>query len=80
MSERPELGKITRTNGIAGQLSYSVPVTYVGEETRVVEFVGNELGGPVVMITGSAGQTFVDEPSRFGEFGPTWVRRFFGIE
>ena len=80
MSERPELGKITRTTGIAGQISYRVPVTYPDEETRAVEFVGNEYGGPVVMITRTTGQTPVDDASRFGDFSPTWVRRFFGVE
>jgi hypothetical protein len=78
MDITPELGTITRTNGIAGQYSYRVPVTYPGEGTSVVEFVGNEHGGPIVMISSGGAQTFVSEPERFGEFSPEWVRRFFG--
>lgn len=78
----PALGKIVRTNGIAGQVSYRVDVTYPGEPVKPVVFVGNELGGPVVMITTAAGgdetQVFVDDPARFGTFGPEWVRQFFG--
>ncbi|MBM4574926.1 hypothetical protein GS896_25505 [Rhodococcus hoagii] len=75
----PELGAITRTSGVAGQFSYRVPVTYPGEGTRTVEFVGSEYGGPITMIS-NGNQTFVSEPERFGEFSPTWVRRFFGAE
>ena len=37
---------------------------------------------PVVMITTAASgdetQVFVDDPARFGTFGPEWVRQFFG--
>ena len=78
----PTLGNIVRSNGIAGQLSYRVDVTYPGEPCKPVVFVGNELGGPIVMITtssnGTEAQVFVDDPARFGVFGPEWVRRFFG--
>ncbi|ULD39026.1 hypothetical protein [Rhodococcus qingshengii] len=77
MSDKPEIGKISRANGIAGQYSFSVPVTYPGEDTSVVQFVGNTNGGPIVMITGNGTQTFVRDPERFGEFSPEWIRRFF---
>jgi hypothetical protein len=73
------IGKIRRSNGVAGQVSYSVDVTYPDEPTSRVEFVGSTYGGPVVMVTNS-GQTFVVNPGRFGEFGPDWVRRFFGVD
>lgn len=82
----PTLGPIKRTVGVAGQVAYSVEVTYPGEEPRPVTFVGSTSGGPVVMVTRSAlvgevVQTFVSEPAaRFGTFGPRWVRRFFGVE
>jgi hypothetical protein len=72
----PALGMIVRHAGIAGQYSYTVPVTYEGEETRTVEFVGNVYGGPIVMVT-DADQVLVTEPERFGRFSPEWVRRFF---
>lgn len=78
MGITPELGTITRINAVAGQYKYRVPVTYPGEATSVVEFVGNEYGGPIVVISSSGAQTFVSEPERFGEFSPEWVRRYFG--
>lgn len=73
----PKLGEIRRENGIAGQISYSVAVTYPGESASTVQFVGSSYGGPVTMVTASGMQTHVDDPGRFGEFGPEWVRRFF---
>lgn len=73
----PNLGPIRRVNGIAGQISYSVQVTYPGEQPRLVSFVSSTYGGPVVMVSRPFGQLFVTDPSRFGQFGPTWVRRFF---
>ena len=77
MSDKPEIGKISHATGIAGQHSYSVPVTYPGEDTNVVQFVGNTAGGPIVMITGTGAQTFVTDPERFGEFSPEWVRWYY---
>jgi hypothetical protein len=78
MSEvKPELGMIKRQNGVAGEVSYSVAVTYPGEETSTVTFVGSIYGGPVVMVGPQGHQTFVSDPSRFGKFGPDWVRKFF---
>lgn len=72
------LGTITRSKGAAGAIQYTVDVTYEGEPTSRVTFVGSTYGGPVVMITPSNPKgTFVTEPSRFGEFGAEWVRRFF---
>lgn len=73
----PAVGKVSRLNGPAGQIVCTVTVTYPDEEPRVVSFSGSSYGGPVVMIT-DAGQTFVTDPGRFGEFGTEWVRRFFG--
>ncbi len=72
-----QLGEIRRENGLAGQVSYTVMVTYPGEKASAVQFVGSCYGGPVTMVTERGGQTFVDDPARFGEFGPEWVRRFF---
>lgn len=79
MSITPELGTITHTNGIAGQHSYHVSVTYPGEATRTVQFVGNEHGGPITMIS-NGDQVFVTDPGRFGPFSPDWVRRFFSSD
>lgn len=74
----PKLGEIRRENGIAGQISYSVAVTYPGEAASTVQFIGSTYGGPVVMVSANGTQTFVEDPGRFGPFGPEWVRRFFG--
>jgi hypothetical protein len=74
----PILGKIKRHNGIAGQLSYTVDVTYPGEPSEQLTFVASSYGGPVVMVTpGNPGGVFVTDPERFGKFGTDWVRRFF---
>lgn len=73
----PLLGEIRREVGVAGQISYTVAVTYPGEPASSVQFVSSVYGGPVAMVTESGMQTFVDDPARFGEFGPEWVRRFF---
>lgn len=75
---KPTLGTIRKEAGIAGQVAYSVTVTYPGEDQRTVRFVGSVYGPPIVMVTPSnPGGTFVQDPGRFGEFGPEWVRRFF---
>lgn len=73
----PQLSAIRRDTGLAGQISYTVDVTYPDEGARTVQFVGSTYGGPVVMLTEDGLQTFVEDPQRFGDFGPEWVRRFF---
>ena len=78
MGEDPKLSKVRRSNGVAGQISYSVDVTYSGEPTETLTFVGSVYGGPVVMVSPNGVQTFVTDPQRFGTFGPEWVCRFFG--
>lgn len=80
LSQPPTLGKIKRTNGVAGQVAYDVEVTYPGQQPSTATFVGSVYGGPVVMVLPSGVQTFVTEPSQYGKFSPTWVRRFFGTE
>lgn len=77
----PTLSKITRRNGIAGQVAYTVTATY-GDETdppSPVTFIGDTSGvGPVIMQTPTF-EVFVTDPSRCGKFGPQWVRNFFGV-
>lgn len=68
---------IKRRNGIAGQFQLDAVVSYGDEPAETVSFVGSVYGGPVVMLLPSGMQTFVTDPSRHGEFGPRWVRRFF---
>lgn len=80
-SPGPTLGKIKRHNGVAGQFALDVPVTYPGEDTSVVSFVGSTYGGPIVMVTPDGHQVFVSArvTDRIGsELTPTWVQRFFG--
>lgn len=79
MDIKATLGNIRRTAGVAGQVKYSVPVTYEGEAPQAVQFVGSIYGGPVLMITpGNPRGTWVTDPSRFGlKFSPDWVRAFF---
>lgn len=79
----PTLGRIRRSTGIAGQIAYTVRVRYSDEDASSVQFLGSTYGpyGPVVMVTPAfADGVFVDDPGRFGLFGPSWVRRFFGKE
>lgn len=80
---RPILGKIVRHSGIAGQLAYSVSVSYPGETgATVVTFTGSTFGqpGPVVMLTDAFPRGIIVSDS--GQYGatlsPEWVRRFFG--
>lgn len=69
---------IRRTNGIAGQFAITAEVSYPGEDKRAVTFTGSTYGGPVVMVTPAMPRgMFVSDPSRFGEFGTEWARRFF---
>jgi hypothetical protein len=71
------LANVTRHAGIAGQYSVTADVTYPGEPSERIEFVGSTYGGPVVMILPSGAQTFVTDPGRHGAFGVAWVRSFF---
>lgn len=73
----PTVTNIKKHAGIAGQYSITADVTYEGEESEKIEFVGSTYGGPVIMVLPSGTQTFVTEPGRFGEFGTKWVERFF---
>lgn len=78
MSDIATLGTIRKHSGVAGEITYSVAVTYPGLQSLVVRFVGSVYGGPIVMVTPSNPKgTFVRDSARFGEFGPEWVRRFF---
>lgn len=72
----PHIYWIRRKAGIAGQFAVTARVGYQDEAPREVTFVGSTYGGPVVMAT-EAGETFVTDPGRFGEFGTEWARRFF---
>jgi len=72
----PTVTKMIQRKGVAGQFAVQATVTYPGEDPRVVEFVGSAHGGPVLMVT-ETGETWVTDPGRFGQFGRSWVRRFF---
>lgn len=72
----PEVTKVKKIRGVAGQFAVQATVAYPGEDPRVIEFVGSSYGGPVLMIT-EHGQTWVTDPGRFGTFGTDWVKEFF---
>jgi len=75
----PTLGPITNVGIMADRVLYRVVVTYPGEKSKDVDFNGpanSEGVGPVVMISGYS-QILIYDPSRFGPFGPEWIRRFF---
>lgn len=76
MSDQPTIHSVRKSAGIAGQFSVTADVEYPGEPRRALTFVGSVYGGPVVMRTEGM-ETFVSDPGRFGDFGETWVRRFF---
>jgi hypothetical protein len=80
-SSGPRVLKVTPGKTFASQRSIAATVQYPGEKPSRVEFVGPSASiggsGPVVMITEGGQQTRVTDPSRFGDFGPSWVRRFF---
>lgn len=77
---RPVLGKIRRANGVAGQFAYTVPVTYPGESTNSVTFVGDAYTYGVIMVTPEGHQIPVRDPGRCGDkLNPSWVRKFFGV-
>lgn len=72
--------KIKRRNGIAGQFQMDATYTdsYTGDPKHI-SFVGSTYGGPVVMIIRDI-QTFVYDPSRFGDFSTEpekWINKFF---
>lgn len=74
----PTILNIKRNNGIAGQYSYKVVIQYIDENPSTVEFVGNTYGGPIVFITESGRQVFVNNPERFGsQLNKSWITRFF---
>lgn len=73
----PTVHSVKRTNGVAGQVSYTAVVQYTDEPKEAVTFVGSAYGGPVVMVTPAGMQHFVTDPGRFGEFDKQWVERFF---
>lgn len=81
----PTIRKMTDKGSMADRRAIEAVVDYSGSgvpmHTTVVTFQGSsgvDSPGPVLMIASSGIQTFVDEPSRFGDtFGPKWVERFF---
>lgn len=77
----PTLGRIRKHRGLAGQVAYTVPVTYPDEPSSTVTFLGSSYGGPVLMMTKANPEgTWVVDPERFGKFSSIWVQRFFGAE
>lgn len=84
VTPRAVITKIHREIGVADQTAFHVTVTYPDIDTteRRATFVGRPglQYAPVVLITETWGQVFVDSPGRFGvPFGREWIRRFYGV-
>lgn len=76
----PEVVRVKRKNGIAGQFQVTADVQYGETTPQPVTFVGSTYGGPVVMVDFGGVQHIVNSPDRFGEFATDWeewVYRFF---
>lgn len=76
----PEVVRVKRKNGIAGQFQMIADVQYGETTPQPVTFVGSAYGGPVVMVDSNGMQHFVTNPDRFGDFATDaeeWVYRFF---
>jgi hypothetical protein len=80
----PTVSNFQRTNGIAGQFSVSVDVTYGSpDESHRAVFVGNDFGGPIVTLDEDGRQTFVSSAvrDRIGHsLNEQWVRRFYDAD
>lgn len=76
----PEVVRVKRKNGIAGQFAMIADVQYGETTPQPVTFVGSTYGGPVVMVDFNGTQHFVSSPERHGDFSTdaeSWVYRFF---
>lgn len=76
----PTLTNVVKGTGLAGAYSYTVDVTYPGEDTRQVTFTTSIYGGPVVMTT-DTGQELVHSAvvNRLGHtITEAWLLAFFG--
>lgn len=65
--------RLTRTDGVAGQISVEIESTYQWSDTGTSEWVvsqlvGSTYGAPLVYVTSSGSQCFVTNPERFGSF------------
>ena len=80
----PTVSNYRRVNGIAGQYSVTVDVTYPDpDESHTATFVGNVSGGPIVAVSPSGQQIFVSSAvlDRIGHtLDESWVRRFYGAD
>jgi hypothetical protein len=80
MPDTPTLGRIRRYNGVAGQFSYTVEVTFGDEPMEVHTFVGSVYGSPIVAISPAGTQVFVSQrvTDRIGTtLNPAWIRAFY---
>lgn len=82
---KPTIRKITDKGALADRRVIEAVVNYQGNgvpsHTMVVTFhgpAGSFLPGPVLMVSDSGTETWVDSPARFGViFDGEWVERFF---
>jgi hypothetical protein len=80
------IDKIIRRNGVAGQYSLEVWITYwhgpnpADADPTITTFVGSVHGAPVVMVMSHGQQVPVDDWRRYGEqLDTSWVRAFYGV-
>jgi hypothetical protein len=77
---KPEVVRVARRNGIAGQFAMTAHVQYGESTPQPVTFVGSVYGGPVAMIDFTGVQHLVYKSSRYGDFATEpeeWVYRYF---
>jgi hypothetical protein len=75
----PQLANIARRNGVCGEYTYSVEVTYAGQDTKVVQFSTGLFGKTytVHMVDGDT-RCDVSQSWRYGSpLGPEWIRTFY---
>jgi hypothetical protein len=75
----PQLANITHRRGVCGQYSNTVDVTYLGQPTKVVQFVTGlfDNTATVHMIDGHT-RCEVAQPRRYGTpLSPEWIRDFY---
>jgi hypothetical protein len=75
----PTLANITRHDGVVGEYSYSVEVTYPGQRTTVVKFSTGTFGKTYqVHMTTEDTTEAVSEAWRYGSpLSPEWIHKLY---
>lgn len=71
MQPSAEVANITRRDGVVGDYSYTVEVTYPGQPTNVVQFTTGTFGNTYsVLMTTKDKTAYVPEAWWYGKVGP----------